>query len=162
MKESKADFLRRWGLPYPHYSWSNLRYKHPPEKGVYWYHFSVFVRIRDIELWGTCISCGRPITGLDTCQAGHFMPAKDCGRDLLFDPLNVNAECAHCNAFDETHLLKYAENLDLRYGSGTALSLRNRREEYKNGPVVKDWSRIEYERKIQEIRQSTMEYLTPV
>jgi len=159
MKESKADFLRRWGLPYPAFSWSNLRYKHPPEKGVYWYHFSVFVRMRDIKLWGTCISCGRSIT-FDTCQAGHFMPAKDCGRDLLFDPLNVNAECAYCNAFDSTHLLKYAENLDIRYGAGTALSLRKRREDYKNGLPVKDWKKDDYEHLIEITRESTQQYLT--
>jgi 5-methylcytosine-specific restriction endonuclease McrA len=149
-KQSKADFLRSWGITDPNkikasFSW--LRYKSPPEKGIYWYYFSLMVRQRDVEEYGTCISCGRPIT-LDNCDAGHFMPAADCGRDLLFDPLNVHAECSHCNAWDSTHLLGYAENLDKRYGPGTALGLRARRQAYKDGPTVKDWKAAEYAEKI--------------
>lgn len=149
-KVSKADFLRSWGIDDPvllraGFSW--LRYKNPPEKGIYWYYISRFVRQRDVEKWGTCISCGRPIT-VETCDAGHFMPAKDCGRDLLFDLTNLNAECNHCNAWDETHLLGYAEGLDKRYGAGTAVSLRKRREDYRTSPPVKDWKADEYAEKI--------------
>lgn len=121
------------------------------EKGVYWYYFSLYVRQRDIEQWGTCISCGQAIT-MDNCDAGHFMPASDCGRDLLFDPRNVNAECQRCNAFDSTHLLGYAEGLDERYGEGTAVELRALRTLYKNqgknGVVIKDWKASEYAEKI--------------
>lgn len=150
-KQNKADFLRSWGLPYPSFQYHHLRYKSPPEKGVYWYYFSLFVRERDVREWGRCISCLRPIT-MQNSQAGHFMPAADCGRDLLFDPRNVNAECEHCNAWDSTHLLGYAENLDLRYGKGTAGGLRIRRNEYKasNFPI-RDWTRLEYVEKIKEL-----------
>jgi len=150
-KLSKTDFLKIWGLTSPSqlkagFTW--LRYKNPPEKGVYWYYFSLFVRQRDVEKYGKCISCNRPIT-VETSQAGHFMPAADCGRDLLFDEINVNAECNHCNAWDSTHLLGYAENLDKRYGPGTALTLRARRDTYKGlGKPLKDWKAVEYADKI--------------
>lgn len=152
MKVSKADFLRSWGLPYPSFQYHHLRYKQPPEKGVFWYYFSLFIRKRDIEKYGTCISCGRRIT-LEKSDAGHFMPAADCGRDLLFDERNVNAECKHCNAWDSTHLLGYAEGLDARYGAGTADELRAHRTLYlnqtrKSGVVIKDWKRDEYAAKI--------------
>lgn len=146
-KESKADFLRGWGLPYPHFKYEHLRYKTPPEKGVYWYYFSLYVRLRDVEKYGTCISCGKPIT-MENTDAGHFMPAESCGRDLLFDERNVNAECKQCNAFDSTHLLSYAENLDKRYGEGTSQKLRTRYMEYKFGDTVKDWKREQYVAKI--------------
>lgn len=148
-KVSKADFLRFWKLPYPSFQYHHLRYKSPPEKGVYWYFFSLFIRKRDVEKYGTCISCGRPVT-VETSQAGHFMPASSCGRDLLFDERNVNAECSQCNAWDETHLLGYAEGLDRRYGSGTARSLRLQRDRYRFGRdgVVKDWKKDEYAEKI--------------
>ncbi len=142
MKQSKADFLRSWGITDPNaikagFTW--LRYKNPPEKGVFWYYFSLHIRARDIKQWGTCISCNRPIT-MENSQAGHFMPAADCGRDLIFDERNVNAECEHCNAWDATHLLGYAENLDKRYGAGTAAALRKRRLDYKTSTVpVKDF-----------------------
>lgn len=154
-KDSKADFLREWGLPYPSFRYHHLRYTQPPEKGVYWYYFSLYIRSRDVEKYGTCISCGRSIT-MENSQAGHFMPARDCGRDLLFDERNVNAECEGCNAFDETHLLGYAEGLDERYGAGTADELRAARTLYLNqtkvhGVLVKDWKRDEYAEKIRAI-----------
>lgn len=142
-KQTKADFLRSWFLP-PKYQYHQLRYKTPPEKGVYWYYFGRWVRERDVKKWGTCISCGKPIT-FETCDPGHFMPAHDCGRDLLFDPLNVNAECKACNGFDTTHLLGYADNLDKRYGKGTAQTLRERRRAYKASQTpIKDWKKEEY------------------
>lgn len=143
-----ADKLRLWHLPYPSFQWGNLRYKHPYEKGVYWYYFSSYIRERDVKKWGVCISCKRPIT-FETCNAGHFMPAADCGRDLLFDEQNVNAECPRCNAWDSTHLLGYAEGLDERYGEGTAAMLRRRRKEYgAHRDLIKDWSAKEYAEKI--------------
>lgn len=152
-KKSKADLLRSFAIPEERVrmgtSW--LRYKNPLEKGIYWYYFSLFVRMRDVEKYGTCISCGR-IIDVETSNAGHFMPAEDCGRDLLFDERNVNAECAHCNAWDSTHLLGYAEGLDERYGDGTAERLRERRENYlKSSDVVKDWNRVQYEEKVREL-----------
>jgi len=154
MKKSKASIYREYFIPEYLIRGGGLkslmRYTNPPEKGVYWYYFSLFIRKRDVERWGVCISCGRPIT-VETCNAGHFMPASTCGRDLLFDPLNVNAECPRCNAWDETHLLGYAENLDKRYGEGTALSLRKRRAEYHQGPPVKDWKASEYAEKIRSL-----------
>lgn len=143
-KQSKKDILRQWGLPEKFRS-SDLRYKNPMQKGLYWFWFSLFVRQRDVEKFGTCISCERPIT-VESCDAGHFMPAAGCGRDLLFDPLNVNAECSRCNAWDETHLLGYAEGLDKRYGEGTAKKLRERRQAYKESKTpVKDWTGAQYE-----------------
>lgn len=152
VKISKADVLRSYGITTPSllkagFTW--LRYKQPPEKGIYWYYFALSIRQRDIEKYGRCISCDRPIT-LENCDAGHFMPAANCGRDLLFDERNVNAECSSCNAFDETHLLGYAEGLDRRYGPGTAMELRERRDRYRSGQdgVVKDWKAKEYDQMI--------------
>lgn len=146
---TKTDYLRSWGIQgRSGFGW--LRYKNPPEKGIYWYLFSLFIRQRDVIRWGTCISCKRVIT-IDTCDAGHFMPASDCGRDLLFDSRNVNAECSRCNAWDSTHLLGYAEGLDERYGAGTAAKLRTLRtyakDQGKKHPI-KDWSGEDYAAKI--------------
>lgn len=142
-KQTKADFIRQWGLP-AGFRYHHLRYVSPPEKGILWHYFSLYIRNRDVKKYGTCISCGRAID-VETSNAGHFMPASSCGRDLIFDERNVNAECAQCNAWDETHLLGYAEGLDERYGKGTAQSLRDRREAYQNSQVpIKDWNRATY------------------
>lgn len=145
-KPSKKAILESYGI-YGHSGFDWLRYKNPPEKGIYWHLFSRYIRERDVEQWGVCISCGKPIT-VDTCDAGHFIPAGSCGRDLLFDPVNVNAECGRCNAWDEGHLFGYERNLDVRYGSGTAQSLKDRYFEYKNGGVLKDWKADIYIEKI--------------
>lgn len=143
-KLTATDVLRKWCI-YNHSGFKWLRYRNPPEKGIYWYWFSLYVRERDVKKWGKCISCGKGIT-MESCDAGHFMPAQSCGRDLLFDLLNVNAECGKCNAFDDTHLLGYADGLDLRYGSGTARSLRARKQDYTDRKVaVKDFTAKQYE-----------------
>lgn len=148
MKKVKpTDVLRKWGI-YNHSGFNWLRYRNPPEKGIYWYYFSKWVRQRDVEKWGTCISCDRPIT-IDTCDAGHFAPASNCGRDLLFDPMNVNAECGRCNAFDDGHLIGYERGLIKRYGQSAVDDLKQRYLDYRdNGAVVKDWKADEYADKI--------------
>lgn len=151
MKQSKADFLREWLIDDPvkikaGFSW--LRYKNPPEKGVYWYYFSLFVRERDVKEYGTCISCGKEIT-VDTCDAGHFIPASVCGRDLLFDEMNVHAECSRCNAWDESHMLGYERGLAFRYSDKTVEDLKQRFFTYKyHSSPVKDWKPHEYAEKI--------------
>ena len=148
-KQTKRDVCRNWGIPETVKTF-NLRYQNPIEKGILWFFFSLFIRKRDVEKYGTCISCGREIT-VETCDAGHFIPASSCGRDLLFDERNCNGECSHCNAWDELHLLGYAKGLDKRYGAGTADGLLARYYVYKNGGIVKDWSRKVYEQKLEKL-----------
>lgn len=149
-KQSKKDFLSSWLLP-EKFQWSHLRYKNPPEKGVYWYYISLFVRERDVKKYGKCISCGKPIT-VDTCDAGHFIPASSCGRDLLFDLLNVNAECGRCNAFDEGHLFGYERGLAARYGKEAPLLLKDKYFLYKQRKEpIKDWKKDFYADKIKQL-----------
>jgi hypothetical protein len=53
------------------------------------------------------------------------------------------------DAFDGAHLLGYAENLDKRYGAGTAQELRDRRKAYLASEFpIRDWTRTDYESKI--------------
>ncbi len=156
VKTSKASTMRIWGIPEALVKMGTgwLRYTNPVEKGIYWWHFSRKIRTRDVEKWGTCISCAREIT-LDTSDCGHFIPASNCGRDLLFDERNNNAECSRCNAWDEGHLFGYEKGLDTRYGPGTATSLKVRYEEIKEarkrGEVQKEWKYTEYEIKLREL-----------
>lgn len=143
-KKTDAQLFREWKIYSPTFRKKNLRYQNPIEKGIYWYWFSLDVRQRDVENFGVCISCGKPIT-VDTAQAGHFIAASVGGRDLLFDPRNVNAECGRCNAFDEGHLLGYERRLDERYGPGTAQELKDRYWQYKESKIpLKDWKGSEY------------------
>ncbi len=123
--QSANSIMREYGLP----NWKSgrqaLRYKQPILKGVAWYWFAQYIRLRDSQNWGTCISCGQKKT-FEEMDAGHFAPAVDCGLDLLVDEINVNGECNKCNAWDQTHLWGYEKNLDTRYGIGTASNLKKR------------------------------------
>lgn len=147
-KASKVSLMRLFGLTGREW----MRYKNPIEKGIYWYLFSLVIRNRDVKKYGTCISCGRAIT-VDTCDAGHFIPAGSCGPSLLFDFTNVNAECSHCNAWDGLHLFGYAKNLDKRYGDGTAETLLATHRQRKEFDLAeKDFTRKEYVTKINELK----------
>lgn len=127
-----------------------LRYTANVYKGVYWYWLARFIRARDASRYGTCISCGKPKT-FEELQAGHFASAGNCGFDLLFDEGNLNGECGYCNAYDGNHLWGYAKNLDARYGKGTAQKLQKRYER-RHQTITKEWSVLEYKRRIEEIR----------
>ena len=137
-KKTAYALMKEYGMPYA--SKSNLRYKNPIEKGIAWFWFAHYIRLRDCQIWGTCISCGKTIT-FDNTDAGHFIAASNCGLDLLMDERNVNAEHSGCNAYDQNHLLGYEKNLDIRYGAGTAAKLKER---YFSQKIVKisNWGEI--------------------
>jgi hypothetical protein len=58
------------------------------------------------------------------------------------------------NAFNQNHLLLYRRGLDTRYGPGTADALEERyRDSHFKGKLTKEWSKREYEAKIEEIKE---------
>ena len=155
-KKTFAQTARDWGITNPNITRSNLRYKSPIEKGIYWYWFSLFVRQRDTKLYGVCISCGKPIK-LDNCDAGHFIAAAGCGRDLLFDPMNVHAECRRCNAFDPNHVVGFEAGLVERYQTSLPKILKKRYLEYRDSDIpLKDFTGSEYAEKIKFIKKEAM------
>jgi Bacteriophage Lambda NinG protein len=122
-------------------------------KGKYWTYFSEYVRRRDFIQFGSCISCGKPVSDWRQFDAGHFISAGGGGFALLFDERNVNGECQYDNAFNQNHLLLYRRGLDARYGPGTADALEERyRDSHFKGTTTKEWSKREYEAKIEEIK----------
>lgn len=70
-----------------------------------------------------CITCQRWVP-LKQAQAGHFQSRRHM--ILRFDEQNVNAQCATCNMWNQGEQYKYAIQLDLKYGDGTAEELANR------------------------------------
>ena len=123
-------------------------------KGKYWSLFSEYIRRRDFERFGTCISCGNPVLHWTEFDAGHFISAGNGGFSLLFDETNVNGECRYDNAFNGNHLLLYRRGLEARYGAGTADTLEERyRDVHFKGKFTKEWSKREYETKIAELKE---------
>lgn len=93
--------------------------------------FSKYVRYRDGKIvngeWqAPCITCGSWYS-IKSIQAGHFMSRRF--NSLRFDDENVNAQCVACNMFRAGEQFKYAKELDLKYGDGTADRLAERRHE---------------------------------
>lgn len=89
--------------------------------------FSIYIRTRDSkDGLAECITCGvmKPIKEM---QAGHFVSRKV--NKLRYDELNVNAQCYVCNVMRYGEQYKYAKQLDLKYGDGTAESLHAQRFE---------------------------------
>lgn len=75
--------------------------------------FSKYIRLRD---WNQCITCGGPGN-----QAGHFMSRRF--NNTRFNEQNVNCQCYRCNVIFYGEQYKYAQELDLKYGEGTAKKL---------------------------------------
>jgi len=140
-KKSFKELFASYGLPETITSPKQLRYRSPVEKGICWYWFARFIRKRDAEEWGTCISCGLAKT-FEEMDAGHFGPAGDCGLDLLMDERNVNGECSRCNAWVSAHLWGYEKGLNARYGEGTADKLKERY--YKRNSTIKQINSTEW------------------
>lgn len=76
--------------------------------------FSKFIRNRDCQDdWFTCISCGK-IKSIKQADAGHYY-----GRAILavrWDEKNVNAQCRHCNRFQDGNKQGYTIGLIKKYG----------------------------------------------
>ncbi len=140
--------MREYGVPVT----TKLRYA--GLRGILWYWFSRYIRqVRDKE--ETCISCGFE---KDEYHGGHFVPTGSCSWDgLVFSERNVNKECAFCNQRDKIKL-KYAKNLDAKYGEGTAQSLRDQYYAYReNKEIYKNWKKSEYVEKIEHYRKLVLE-----
>lgn len=130
-------------------------------KGKYWTLFSEYIRRRDFDRYGSCISCGKTVSDWREFDAGHFISAGGGGFALLFDERNVNGECQYDNAFNQNHLLLYRRGLDARYGPGTADALEERyRDSHFKGKTTKEWTKAVYEQKIQEMKDK-LETLSP-
>ncbi len=128
------------------------RYK--GRKGIYWYLFSEYVRKRDLFNWGRCISCDKEFGNIREVQAGHYAPAGNCGFGLLFDEMNVHAECAKCNnpLFSPGKLILYRRNLIDRYGEDEVLKLDER---YCKKAPTKEWTQLQYIDEIEKLMAKT-------
>ena len=117
------------------------------KKRAFWKIFSEFIRKRDCKKgYGYCISCHAPIT-FETSDAGHFVPAGECGIGLLFDEQNINAQCRKCNRFDGGNRYEYGLRLDTKYGIGTAEKLWKRK-----WTITHEFTDKEYQQKIEEYK----------
>ena len=77
--------------------------------------FSKYIRLRDCNKNGRCISCNSPIS-YSTCDAGHFISRRHMS--TRFCGYNVNAQCVECNRFKNGNIENYRNGLIRKYGEG--------------------------------------------
>lgn len=77
--------------------------------------FSVYIRLRD-RAYGDfirCISCNKPVHWKEA-DAGHYVNRSHLS--LRWSTYNVNAQCRHCNRFDEGNNEGYRRGLIAKIG----------------------------------------------
>ncbi len=148
---SEAQLKRDYGIT----SKYDLRWK--GLKGIYWYYFSRFVRMRDFILYRKCISCNGHVDDWKNADAGHYVAVSHCGFSLLFHEKAVNLQHKHCNnpVWNPDAGAGYSHGLDKRYGEGTAKKLWAMKNK-----VGKAWVDLEYVREIEVIRNKVTELET--
>ena len=105
--------------------------------------FSQYIRLRDMipntNLF-RCISCGmiKPISQAD---CGHYINRQHTS--TRFSEVNCNAQCRHCNRFDEGNIQGYRRGLIAKHGETKVLLLEQQKYE------VRKYSDFEYKALIQ-------------
>ncbi|MBR1449782.1 MAG: recombination protein NinG [Prevotella sp.] len=86
--------------------------------------FSLFIRTRDSQAYEgrafRCISCGR-VLSIEQADCGHYVNRSHMS--LRFSELNCNAQCRHCNRFQEGNFSGYRQGLIQKIGEPKVLLL---------------------------------------
>ena len=85
--------------------------------------FSQYIRLKDsIDGIATCFTCGvKKNWKGDGMQAGHFQSRRHYSTRWL--ETNVMPQCQKCNLWSAGEQFIFGQNLDIKYGEGTARRL---------------------------------------
>lgn len=82
-----------------------------------WKLTSDFVRIRDWETWGTCVSSGKRIEHWKDGDCGHWKPWAVCNAYFKFHTINLSLQGKNDNRGNGGEVgYKFAEEMKRRYG----------------------------------------------
>lgn len=115
--------------------------KHKADK-----YFSLYIRERDKGK--PCITCGRYSSKMD---CGHFISRRF--EATRYDEKNANAQCIKCNRFENGNQFEHGQNIDHKYGSGTAehLHFKSKMKCYRK-KYDYEYIAMEYKKKYDEIK----------
>jgi hypothetical protein len=86
--------------------------------------FSLYIRTRDAQAYQgrafRCISCGN-VLPIEKADCGHYINRQHMA--LRFSELNCNAQCSHCNRFDEGNATGYRQGLIQKIGEQKVMLL---------------------------------------
>lgn len=109
--------------------------------------FSQYIRLRDMIPNTTifrCISCGM-IKPINQADCGHYINRQHMA--TRFSEVNCNAQCRHCNRFDEGNMQGYRRGLVNKYGETKVTLLESQKYE------VRKYSDFEYKALIQHYKK---------
>ena len=115
--------------------------------------FSEFIRLRDSDENGyiRCISCNS-IHKWKESDAGHYVNRSIMS--LRYDEKNVNAQCRHCNRFQEGNMIGYNHGLIDKHGDSVISYLNIKRFNFcKMGDVEYNSLIKYYQRKVKELKK---------
>jgi len=118
-----------------------------------WKAFSRMIRARDgIDGYFQCPTCGRTLP-IDQADAGHYITRARKG--VMFDEMNVHAQCRHCNRFQEGNHFIYRRWLMEKYGA-EAVEKLERRAQFTGGYTAGDLLLMakEYKAKTKTIKEA--------
>ena len=83
--------------------------------------FSTYIRRKDsINYVAICFTCGKK-DYYKKLQNGHFQSRRHYS--TRFDEVNCQVQCAGCNVFKYGEQFIFGQNLDIKFGEGTARRL---------------------------------------
>jgi len=83
--------------------------------------FSTYIRRKDsINEVAICFTCGKK-DHYKKLQNGHFQSRRHYS--TRFDEVNCQVQCAGCNVFKYGEQFIFGQNLDIKFGEGTARRL---------------------------------------
>lgn len=101
--------------------------------------FSQYIRLRDMMMPGRvfrCISCGS-VMSIRQADCGHYINRQHMA--TRYSEVNCNAQCRHCNRFDEGNMSGYRDGLVRKYGETKVVLLEAQKNE------VRKYSDVEYQ-----------------
>jgi hypothetical protein len=118
-----------------------------PTQKRYWRVVSEYVRQRDFDLYGTCVSCPYHFQSWEEAQAGHWLPYSICNSYYKFDPtFNIAAQCSSCNMAlrrSGAHVgHAMGEELKRRHGDHILEQIRKDNLSYK-GKRIEEWVAVD-------------------
>jgi len=89
-----------------------------------WVEFSKMIRARDnIGGFFRCPTCGRTLP-IEEADAGHYITR--ARKSVMFDEMNVHAQCRKCNRFEEGNHFIYRKWLVEKFGEEKVDELEKR------------------------------------
>lgn len=100
--------------------------------------FSQYIRLRDMMPGRVfrCISCGS-VMSIRQADCGHYINRQHMA--TRYSEVNCNAQCRHCNRFDEGNMSGYRAGLVRKYGETKVVLLEAQKNE------VRKYSEFEYQ-----------------